>query len=108
MPLRRLTERCWILTVSPYGEMEDWHADSLDRMLTAVADVWAAHPHTCPPVPWQDDRSCLIVQCRKCWLSVGNGEHFADAEHAWEAAENDGWQGDLCPSCQPSRVPPLS
>lgn len=108
MPLRRLPDRCWILTVAPDGEVEDWHADRLDLALSAVVDVWAAHPHRCPPVPWRGDRPCLVVECRVCGVCVGNGEHFVDREHALEAAECDGWQGDVCPFCQPSRVPPPS
>jgi hypothetical protein len=104
VPLTRLPERCWILAVDRCGDLEDWHADNLDVALTAVAELWAAHPDRYPPIPWQDDRPCLLVQCRKCGNHVGNGEHFADVEHALEAAESDGWRGDVCPFCQPHRV----
>ncbi|MFI6228684.1 hypothetical protein ACIBCR_15385 [Micromonospora echinospora] len=106
MPLTRNHTTCWVLTVDRCdGELADWHADEVEPFLLAVAEVWAAWPERCPPIPWQNDVPCLLVQCRSCGLRVGDGEHFADAEHAWEAAENDGWQGDVCPFCQPVEMP---
>lgn len=107
MPLRHLPHLCWILTIDGlYGEMEDWHTHDLDELLTEVVERWVAQPDRMPPVPWQHDTGCLVVECRVCGLTVGDGEHFADAEHAEEAAENDGWQGDVCPFCQPVPAPP--
>ncbi|MER7331749.1 MULTISPECIES: hypothetical protein [unclassified Micromonospora] len=106
MPLIRQPERCWILLVHSACADEDreHHRPTVDVFLPIVAELWARWPERDTPLPWLNDEPCLIVQCRVCGLAVGDGEHFADAEHAWEAAECDGWQEDVCPFCQPNAV----
>jgi hypothetical protein len=107
VPLRPHHTLCWIVTVEDCaGDVHDFHADALELWLPGIARVWAAFPEREPLVPWQHDTRCLLVVCRGCGLAVGDGEHFADAEHAWRAADEDGWQADVCPFCQPSSVPP--
>lgn len=109
MPTRPLPYRCWILTVTHdcTGDDADWHSggEDVSPLLPGVAELWAARPDRMPPVPWRHDTGCLVVDCRVCGMQVGDGEHFADAEHALEAAECDGWQDDVCPFCQPVEVP---
>lgn len=107
MPFTRNPVVCWVLLVPDWaaGELCDYHApagdcDAYRRLADLRWDMFAADPWRNPPVPELQARPCLVVQCRVCGLRVGDGEHFENAEYAWEAAECDGWQGDLCPSCQ--------
>lgn len=105
MPLRPHHTLCWIVTAADCaGDLHDVHADAVELLLPGIARVWAAFPDRDPLVPWQHDTRCVLVVCRGCGHAVGDGEHFADPEHAWEAAHEDGWQADLCPFCQPSSV----
>ena len=105
MPLRPHYALCWIVTAEHCGgDTEDFHADDVGRFLPILAEVWARFPGRVPPTPWQGDEHCLLVVCRGCGRAVGDGEHFADVEHAWRAADDDGWQGDVCPFCRPSSV----
>ncbi|MEU7978305.1 hypothetical protein AB0B63_07205 [Micromonospora sp. NPDC049081] len=107
MPLRRLPARCWVLVVDHCGgEPTDIHRYEVTDFFTPIAEVWARWPERIPPVPFLHEAGCVLVECRVCGLAVGDGEHFADAEHAWEGAECDGWQGDVCPFCQPVEVEP--
>ena len=108
MPLARASSACWVLLVYSEcsGEWTDHHLPASDptalRRFEAVRwHLFAADPMSYPPRPTLD-APCLLVRCPGCGRHVGDGEHFVDAEHAWEAAEQDGWQGDVCPFCQPS------
>ncbi|MFJ1539243.1 hypothetical protein ACIODS_11940 [Micromonospora chalcea] len=108
MPLLREPALCWVLLVHRDcdGELVDFHWPSTDRrsLRTIEAVRWhlfAQHPDRNPPRPFLADESCLTVACGRCGCALGGGEHFADAEHGWEAAAEDGWQGDVCPACQP-------
>lgn len=110
MPLTCEPAGCWILLVDGCdGELEDLHWPVTERgsLPTIEAVRWhlfAHNPMSPPPRPelWGP---CWRLVCRCCGLAVGDGEHFADAEHAWEAAEGDGWLRDVCPFCQPSPHP---
>ncbi|MEV0214346.1 hypothetical protein [Micromonospora sp. NPDC050695] len=106
MPLRPHHTLCWIVTADHLcGDTQDFHSDDVDRFLPIIAEVWARFPDRDPLVPWQHDGRCLLVVCRWCGVAVGDGDHFADAEHAWAAAEEGGWLGDVCPFCRPANTP---
>lgn len=112
MPLRPEPVVCWVLLVHQEctGELLDFHWPSGDGASIAQIDrvrwaLFAHDPSRNPPQPELHDGPCLVVVCRGCGMLVGDGEHFADAEHAWKAAAEDGWQADECPFCQPSPDP---
>ncbi|MGS2615143.1 hypothetical protein ACVCAH_11550 [Micromonospora sp. LZ34] len=109
MPLKPLPGLCWILLVHHAGELEDWHWPAGDpTSLTEIDAVrwhlFAQNPMANPPRPQLEDERCLVLVCGGCGQLLGDGDHFAAAEYAWEAAEEDGWQGDRCPSCQRAPV----
>lgn len=106
MPLQRLPGQCWILLVhhTCSDDLEDWHWPVSDPRSLARIDavrwhLFAANPTVNPARPELEPERCLVLVCAGCGQWLGGGEHFADAEHAWQAAEEDGWQGDRCPAC---------
>jgi hypothetical protein len=109
VPLTREPDRCWILLVASActGELHERHWPAEDPASKPAIEnirwhLFAHDPTRNPPEAELWDQPCLTVTCRCCGRQVGDGEHFADAEHAWEAAEQDHWQGDVCPFCQPA------
>lgn len=108
MPYPSLLSPCWILSaedVCRLGDRMEMH-DSRDgySLFRYVARLWAYNPQAVPPVPWRADTPCVVAQCRGCGLLLGGGEHFETLLDALEAAEEAGWQGDLCPGCTRNSV----